>query len=172
MKNIIYLLVLGALIVGGYLITINMSNNTNMMAGDENHEDEAVAAYEIYPGDVVDKIKNKENIILLDVRTPEEYEEIHLERALLLPVQELSAQSLADIGLGENAKDKEIIIYCRSGGRSKTAYDIMNSLGYTNVKSIAGGMIHWEEDNYPFTESGPYTGSHMMTDGANTGASE
>ncbi|MEX0931074.1 MAG: DUF1573 domain-containing protein, partial [Candidatus Paceibacterota bacterium] len=91
-----------------------------------------------------------------------EYEEVHLENALLLPVQELSAQSLADIGLGEDAKDKEIIIYCRSGARSKTAYDIMKSLGYTNIKSVSGGMIHWEEDNYPFTETGAYTGSRLM----------
>ncbi len=133
-----------------------------MMMDDEHHEDEMVEEYEIYPGDAADKIKNKEDIILLDVRTPEEYEEIHLENALLLPVQQLSAQSLAGIGLGENAKDKEIIIYCRSGARSKTAYDIMKSLGYTNIKSVAGGMVHWEEDNYPFTETGAYTGSRMM----------
>ena len=85
-----------------------------------------------------------------------EYEEIHLKNALLLPVQELSARTLAEIGLGDSAKNKEIIIYCKSGARSKTAYDIMNSLGYTNIKSVAGGMIHWEEDNYPFTEVGEY----------------
>lgn len=122
-----------------------------------NHDDGAVAAYEISPSDVVKKIQNNENIILLDVRTPEEYKQVHLENALLLPVQELSQQSLTAVGLGENAKDEEIIIYCRSGARSKTAYDVMNSLGYTNIKSIAGGMTHWEEDKYPFTESGPYT---------------
>ena len=58
--------------------------------------------------------------------------------------------------LGENSKDKEIILYCRSGNRSQTAYNIMESLGYINIKSVSGGMIHWEEDNYPFTESGEY----------------
>jgi len=145
----------------GYFFRTNMSN-TSMMSGEEHHEDEMVENHEIYPGDAADKIKNKEDIILLDVRTPEEYEEVHLENALLLPVQELSAQSLANIGLGEDAKDKEIIIYCRSGARSKTAYDIMRSLGYTNIKSVSGGMIHWEEDQYPFTEVGKYTGSHMI----------
>jgi phage shock protein E len=124
----------------------------------EDHDDDQVAEYEIYPGDVAEKIKNKEDFVLLDVRTLEEYEEIHLQGALLLPVQELSQQSLTSIGLGESAKDKEIVIYCRSGARSKTAYDIMSSLGYTNIKSSAGGMIHWQEDNYPFTETGPYEG--------------
>lgn len=156
--NTIVLILIGILaIIGvGYFFTID-TNRTAMM-DQEHHEDEMVESYEIYPGDVADKIKNKEDIILLDVRTPEEYEEVHLENALLLPVQELSAKSLASIGLGEGAKDKEIIIYCRSGARSKTAYDIMKSLGYTNIKSVSGGMIHWEEDNYPFTEMGPYTG--------------
>jgi len=129
---------------------------SEMMGG---HNDDEVASYEIYPGVVADKISAGEDIVLLDVRTPEEYEEIHLENALLLPVSELSANTLADIGLGGDAKNKEIIIYCRSGARSKQAYDIMNSLGYTNIKSVAGGMVHWQEDNYPFTEIGEYDGS-------------
>jgi rhodanese-related sulfurtransferase len=123
------------------------------------HVDGAIEAYEIHPEDVARKIENGEDIILLDVRTPEEYGEVHLENSLLLPVGELTAKTLVDIGLGENTKDKEIIIYCRSGGRSKQAYDIMYALGYTNIKSIAGGMIHWQEDNYPFTESGAYDGA-------------
>jgi len=122
------------------------------------HNDE-MNSYEISPGDVASKIQNNEDIILLDVRTPEEYAEVHLENALLLPVGELSANTLAGIDLGENAKSKEIIIYCRSGARSKQAYDVMKSLGYTNIKSVAGGMVHWQEDNYPFTEVGEYNGS-------------
>jgi hypothetical protein len=73
-------------------------------------------------------------------------------------VEELSQDTLNQIGLGEDSKDKEIIIYCRSGARSKIAYDVMSSLGYTNIKSVAGGMIHWQEDNYPFMEMGKYVG--------------
>lgn len=138
---------------------------------DDDHDNEgSVKDYEIYPSDVAKKIENKENIILLDVRTPEEYAEIHLENALLLPVGELSANTLAGIGLGENAKDKEIIIYCRSGSRSKQAYDVMKSLGYTNIKSVAGGMIHWQEDNYPFTEVGEYTAEKITQTDVGGGA--
>ena len=164
-KVLIASLIVLALIGSVYFFT---PNGNQMKIGDDRHEDESVEAYEIYPGDVVEKIQHNEDIILLDVRTPEEYEGIHLKNALLLPVQELSAKSLADIGLGEDAKDKEIIIYCRSGARSKTAYDIMNSLGYTNIKSVAGGMIHWEEDNYPFTETGPYAGMHATVNETDT----
>jgi len=153
------LLVVGIVLVliAGYFLFLK-STPSNLENEGTDHADDT-AEYEISPANVVAKIQNNEDIVLLDVRTLEEYAEVHLENALLLPVGELSGQTLADIGLGESAKDKEIIIYCRSGGRSKQAYDIMDSLGYTNIKSVAGGMVHWQEDNYPFTETGEYDGS-------------
>ena len=175
MKNqYIVILALFVAIIGGYLLYSANTNADRLTTTESSHEEEAehhdddrVEPYEIYPGDVAEKIKNNEDIILLDVRTPEEYETVHLENALLLPVQELLQQSLNQIGLGENMKDREIILYCRSGARSKTAYDIMKSLGYTNIKSVGGGMIHWEEDNYPFTESGKYEGSTISATDSN-----
>jgi len=133
-------------------------NDVDMMEMTGEHDDDVLAEHEIYPGAVAEKIKNGEDIILLDVRTLEEYTEVHLENALLLPVEKLSKDTLEQIGLGESAKDKEIILYCRSGARSQVAYNIMDSLGYTNIKSVAGGMIHWQEDNYPYTGSGSYKG--------------
>lgn len=128
----------------------------------EDHEDPRVKEFEISPGIVVQKIEEKQDIVLLDVRTPEEYEEVHLKNSLLVPVQELSQKTLNDAGLSKSAKDEEIIIYCRSGNRSTQAYEIMQSLGYTNIKSIAGGMIHWQEDRYPFTEVGAYKGGREV----------
>lgn len=129
--------------------------SSEMVDMEDTHADD-VEEYEISPGEVAKKIRSDKDIILLDVRTLGEYEQIHLENALLLPVGELSINTLANIGLGENSKDKEIIIYCRSGVRSKQAYDTMAVLGYTNIKSVAGGLVHWQEDNYPFTEIGAY----------------
>jgi rhodanese-related sulfurtransferase len=174
MKNKTVFLIIGVIIITGGLFALSQLGSANLVQEIEEHhedDDDVVREFEIYPGDVVEKIKNKEDVILLDVRTLEEYEEIHLQNALLLPVQELSAQSLTGIGLGPNAKDKEIIIYCRSGSRSETAYNIMNSLGYTNIKSVAGGMIHWEEDEYPFTEVGEYTSDNVAPQATNaTGA--
>jgi len=113
---------------------------------------DSLELYEMSPGETVERMKSGDDVVVLDVRTISEYEEIHLKGALLLPVQALSQTSLNDIGLID--KDQEIILYCRSGARSKTAYNIMSSLGYTNVKSVAGGMVHWEEDSYPLTEKG------------------
>ena len=153
--------------VGFYL------TNSSMMTGemDEMREhNDNLAPHEISPGDVVKKAQSKEDFVLLDVRTLEEYEEMHLENALLLPVQELSQETLTSIGLGEDAKDKEIVLYCRSGARSQTAYNVMKSLGYTNIKSVAGGMIHWQEDQYPLTESGSYTGPMMKPENSEAAA--
>ncbi len=132
------------------------------------HNDDVVEDYEISPGNAVKRMQSGEDVIVLDVRTLEEYKEIHLKNALLLPVQELSAKSLNKIGLGEDAKDKEIIIYYRSGTQSQVAYNIMKSLGYTNIKSVAGGMIHWEESGYPLTETGVYTGPSASNNTTNT----
>lgn len=146
--------VVALLLVGfGALFFLNMNNSQKNAL----HND-SLQPYEISPGEVVNKIKEGNDVILLDVRTAKEYQEIHLENALLLPVQDLSQATLNTIGLSQDKKDAEIIIYCRSGARSKTAYDIMKSLGYSNIKSVAGGMIHWQEDNNPFTATGEYQG--------------
>ena len=162
-KTIITLAIGIPVLVGvGFYLT-----NSSMMTGemDEMREhNDNLAPHEISPSDVVKKVQSNEDFVLLDVRTFEEYEEIHLKDALLLPVQELSQETLTSIGLGEGAKDKEIVLYCRSGARSQTAYNVMKSLGYTNIKSVAGGMIHWQEDQYPLTESGSYTGPMMNSE--------
>jgi len=149
-------------------IGIGLYLSSNPMMSQEMDEmrehNDNLAPNEISPSDVVKKVRSNEDVILLDVRTLEEYEEIHLENSILLPVQDLSQETLTKIGLGEDTKNKEIILYCRSGARSQAAYNIMKSLGYTNIKSVAGGMIHWQEDKYPLTESGAYTGPETMSD--------
>lgn len=152
-----------AIAMGG--LFLYSGNNDSQTTEEISHHSDSVEAFEIYPSDVVKKIAAGEDIILLDVRTPEEYSEVHLENALLLPVQELSQETLTEIGMGENTKGSEIIIYCRSGARSKTAYDIMAALGYTNIKSVAGGMIHWQEDQYPFIETGEYKEKADVSEG-------
>jgi rhodanese-related sulfurtransferase len=81
---------------------------------------------------------NDSSVILLDVRTLQEYQEVRIPNALLIPLDTLRAmagEKLAD-------KDAKIIIYCRSGNRSKQAADILIELGYTNVYDM-GGIIDW-----------------------------
>lgn len=67
--------------------------------------------------------------LYLDVRTPEEYAEVHVESSINIPVDELSA-SLHALG----SREREIIIYCRSGRRSAIALEILRAAGFTNVR--------------------------------------
>lgn len=74
--------------------------------------------------------------LLLDVRTPAEFKDGHVPRALNVPVQELSAR-LAEVG----PRTRPIVVYCRSGGRSAMASQILQGAGY-QVKDI-GPMTAW-----------------------------
>lgn len=105
---------------------------------------------EILPGEVVEKMQSKDDFVLLDVRTQQEYDEFHIEDSVLVPIDELSQESLEVVGIGNKTKEKDIIIYCRSGARSERAYHKLVELGYRDVKSVAGGILHWQKDNYPF----------------------
>lgn len=80
-----------------------------------------------------EKIK-KEELIVIDVRTLEEYNNVHIEGAILLPYNELS-QKIGDI---VKDKDKAVALYCRSGSRSGVALRAMISMGYTNAVNYGG----------------------------------
>ena len=149
-------LVIGLTLLVFLYYAVNNRDTTGDTVAETNQKTEVVNEAEIQPSEVAIKINNNEDIVLLDVRTPAEFEQIHIKDSLLLPLQVLSPEELVAAGLGEEDKDKEIVIYCRSGNRSLTAYNMMRSLGYTNVKSMAGGVISWEEDQMHHLEAGPY----------------
>ncbi|WP_250277901.1 rhodanese-like domain-containing protein [[Clostridium] colinum] len=84
------------------------------------------------------KIMDKGNCKILDVRTKEEFDEGHIENAILLPLDEIEEK------VEETFKDKNetILVYCRSGVRSKQASKIMAEKGYSNILEF-GGIIDW-----------------------------
>ena len=80
----------------------------------------------------------EEGYIILDVRTQAEYDEKHIPGAVLIPdyeIKERAEEELTD-------KDQLILVYCRSGRRSKLAAEALVELGYTNIKEF-GGIIDW-----------------------------
>ena len=79
--------------------------------------------------------------VIVDVRTEAEYNERHIENALLIPLDIISKEVLE-----EKIKDKDsyIIVYCRSGSRSKKAQEELNNLGYTNVYNL-GSIDNFKE---------------------------
>lgn len=81
---------------------------------------------------------SRQDYIILDTRTQEEYEQGHIPGAILIPhdqIKDLAEGLLPD-------KDQLILVYCRSGRRSKLAAQDLLSLGYTNIKEF-GGIIDW-----------------------------
>ena len=94
---------------------------------------------QITPDEAKALMDSEDGYIILDVRTPEEFAERHIEGAILIP----------DYEIGEKAEsiltDKEqlILVYCRSGRRSKNAANELATLGYTNIKEF-GGINDWK----------------------------
>ena len=80
----------------------------------------------------------EEGYVILDVRTQAEYEQKHIPGAILIPDYEIEALALEKLP----DKDQLILVYCRSGRRSKNAAQILADLGYTNIKEF-GGIIDW-----------------------------
>lgn len=84
------------------------------------------------------KIIDAEKCIILDVRTPEEFQEKHIFDAVLLPLEKVSYEA-ENVIPDKNAK---VLVYCRSGKRSKDASYILAQKGYKNVLEF-GGIIDW-----------------------------
>ena len=80
----------------------------------------------------------EKDYIIIDARTEEEFAEGHIKGAILIPDYEIAARA-EDILLDKNQK---ILVYCRSGRRSKLAAEALLDLGYTNVWEF-GGIIDW-----------------------------
>jgi rhodanese-related sulfurtransferase len=92
--------------------------------------------------------KYEEGVFLLDVRTPEEWNEFHAPNTTLIPLDELAAR------VSEVPEGQEIVVVCRSGNRSQQGRDILLQAGFEQVTSMAGGLNEWKATGYP-TVSGP-----------------
>ena len=105
----------------------------------QDKENDREAVYVNITAEEAKKIMDTEDgYIILDVRTQEEYDQGHIPGAVLIPDTEIEAKAeevLTD-------KDQLLLVYCRSGRRSKLASEILVELGYTNIKEF-GGIIDW-----------------------------
>ncbi len=81
-------------------------------------------------------LRDNKNIIVIDVRTKDEFMYNHLEGAVNIPMQEITQK----IGRYTRNKNDLIIVYCEYGGRSKKALNKLNKLGYVNVYNLDGGI--------------------------------
>ncbi|MDQ6756732.1 MAG: rhodanese-like domain-containing protein [Bacteroidota bacterium] len=92
--------------------------------------------------EVKQRLDAGEKLNLLDVREPHENAEFNIG-GTLLPLGKIQSMQIEDI---EDLKNEEVICYCRSGNRSMMAAMVLEQLGFTNTKNLAGGMMTWQEN--------------------------
>ena len=106
----------------------------------ESDEKETEISYEQISQEEAKKIMDEEtDYVIIDARTEEEFAEGHIEGAILIPEYEIADRAEDEIP----DKDALILVYCRSGRRSKIASEELVKLGYANVKEF-GGIIDWK----------------------------
>ena len=93
---------------------------------------------QITPAEAKEIMDEENGYVILDVRTQEEFDEAHIDGAILIPDYEITAKAESML----KDKNQLILVYCRSGRRSKNAASELVRLGYTNVKEF-GGIIDW-----------------------------
>ena len=106
--------------------------------GQDKENDQGAVYMNITAEEAKQIMDSEEGYIILDVRTQEEYDEGHIPGAIVISheeIEEKAEEVLTD-------KDQLILVYCRSGRRSKIAAEALLELGYTNIKEF-GGIIDW-----------------------------
>ena len=93
---------------------------------------------ELSPQEVAEKLKQAPNdVVLLDVREPDEREQAVIEPSLFIPMRDVPQR------LAELPKDREIVVYCHSGTRSAMIAGFLEAKGYPHVANMSGGIDAW-----------------------------
>ena len=128
MKKVIIILIILVVIIGGVIML------------DKNIEKETTNPIQYVSMDEITTIMQENtNYIILDARTIEEYNEGHIPNAICIPNETIDETVITKLP----NKDQLILIYCRSGNRSKQAALKLQQLGYTNLVEF-GGIIDWD----------------------------
>ena len=93
---------------------------------------------------VHEALSSGEDITVVDVREPDEYEEAHIPQAKLIPDWLLEVQAAEQLP----EKDARIVTHCNSGNRGSLAAKSLKEMGYTNVTNLEGGLNAWREKGY------------------------
>ena len=101
--------------------------------------------WEISAREVARMMQEGEDVVLIDCRTPEEWEMARIDGAMLVPLQELSIR----IGELRELEERPIVVHCHKGKRSMTVTSVLRELGFANVRSMSGGIHAWSEEVDP-----------------------
>jgi rhodanese-related sulfurtransferase len=103
----------------------------------------AAVARNIAPADALSLVKARPNLYLLDVRTPQEYQEARIAGAHLIPIDQLMQR------VRELPQDRPILVYCAVGSRSAQVFSFLARRGYAEVYNLDGGIYAWAAKGYP-----------------------
>ncbi|WP_167957042.1 rhodanese-like domain-containing protein [Anaerosporobacter faecicola] len=133
MKKLFWLVFFAVFITACNRRTTDQGKDGNM-----NREQNIILYEQITAKEAKKLMDEPQDAIILDVRTEEEYEEGHIDHAILLPHDRIDEEVSSILP----EKDQMILVYCRSGVRSKQAALKLAELGYTNIKEF-GGILDW-----------------------------
>lgn len=102
-------------------------------------------SYQKITQETAKEMMDTQEVIVLDVREQDEYDSVHIPGAVLLPVGTIDEDTAAEV-IPE--KDSTVLVYCRSGNRSKRAASALAKLGYTNIYDF-GGINTWSYETEP-----------------------
>ncbi len=124
---------------------------------------------EIMPWELLDRMKENASLFILDVREPSEFEAMHIPGSRNVPRGILESacewdfeETLPDLVM---ARDREIVVVCRSGRRSALAADSMQQMGYRDVVSLKTGLRGWNDYEEPFEDA---SGAPVPSDDADS----
>lgn len=92
----------------------------------------------IHVEDLKKRLDGNDDVFVLDVREPHEYQICNI-KGHLIPLNDLPKR------MGELDKNREIVVHCRTGGRSGKAVEFLQAQGFKNVKNLAGGILAWAD---------------------------
>jgi len=111
---------------------------------------------ELFPWDLDEDLQAGKDVLILDVREPDEYNAMHIRGSLFAPRGVL--ESAADWGYDDTipelvrARDREVVVVCRSGNRSVLAGRTLQLMGYQKVKSLKTGLRGWNDYELPLID--------------------
>ena len=134
LKGLIFLIIISLALFSSCSLNKNTEEETSSATTTE------ALGYEQISGSEAKKIMDTQrDYIIIDARTDDEFQEGHIEGAILIPEYEIGERAEKELP----DKNQLILVYCRSGRRSKIAAQALADLEYTNVKEF-GGIIDWE----------------------------
>lgn len=108
---------------------------------------------EIFPWDLEERLQENPSLLLLDIREPYEFEAMHIKNSINVPRGVLETACEYDyeetVAQLVEARDKEVVVACRSGNRSIFACEVMQKMGYQNVVSLKTGLRGWSDYEQP-----------------------